>query len=166
MAVTAGPESIRIIMKLASKNWTYQLSDDFLSHPASNRRNAERSKFAIVFGNIYPFKRDRLIGASFEVFHETIQISFEITLEHLYRDFIKTCCAPVPFNGFKGLYHHFRVILPVREWTLNFLGTIFTADSSNILLPEVNGYIEGVFRAQRLSRKRRRRPIAGLHLLS
>ena len=71
-------------MKLSFEYRAEQASDDFLGDPASNRGNAERSKFSPSFGDENPFERSWLVRPGFEVSHEGIKVLFKVILEHLY----------------------------------------------------------------------------------
>ncbi len=108
VAVASGPESIGVIVKQWLENRAYQLSDDFLSDPATNSGNTERPEIVLVLRDVDSPERDRQIGAGFEVFHKAFKILFEIFPEHLDRNLVETGRAPVLFNGFKSLAHQYR----------------------------------------------------------
>jgi hypothetical protein len=52
-----------------------------------------------------PFERYRLVGSGFEVFHQGIQVLFEIILEHFNDHLVRACRTPIPLDGLKGLPH-------------------------------------------------------------
>ena len=125
VTVASGPEAVGVIVKQWLEERVYQLSDDFLSDPASNGGNAERPEIVLVLRDIDPPKRDGLIGACFEVSHKSVEILVEIILYHLDGDLVETGRAPVLFNGFKSLAHQLRGDMSRKGVDFEFPGNYF-----------------------------------------
>jgi len=82
-----------------------EATNNLLSNPIANGRNAQRAKLRIVLRNESPAKRERAEIAVLQIAHKGKEIIDEVSFEHHDADLIDARCPAITLDRLKGDEH-------------------------------------------------------------
>jgi hypothetical protein len=124
VTVPSGDKSEGSRVKLGFEDRCQEESDDFLSHPIPNDRNAERSELrrSGAFGNVQSAQGVRSVLSRLEFPHEREQILFELLLEHLHADLVDSRSTAIPLDRSERFVHQRKCDPSGERMNFDFLG--------------------------------------------
>jgi hypothetical protein len=82
-----------------------EATNNLLSNPIANGRNAQRAKLQIVLRNESPAKRERTENAVLQIAHKGVEIIGEVSFEHVDADLVDARCPAIALDRLKGDEH-------------------------------------------------------------
>jgi hypothetical protein len=113
VSVTARTEAKRELREVRLEEGFEKRANQLLSHPVSDRRDAQRTKFAIPFRDEDPTERGgAVVVFVLEIEHQGGEIVVQVGFKSANTDFVRPGSAAIAFDGKKSAAHSVEINQP------------------------------------------------------